>query len=188
MLNGGRLLSNPGAGEQLRFLETTNATGGARLVAEVTMIPGAKGPVAHVHPNQEERFEILEGRAQFKVGRERFDRGSGDTVVALPGVGHGFRNPFDEQLRVRVTWTPACDMEHFFENLFGLAADGKVNARGAPSLKQIALILEAHPESSGQLVGIPLFIQRPLLKTMAALGRRAGLKGSYPEYCSHLSR
>ncbi|MGI8518278.1 MAG: cupin domain-containing protein [Acidimicrobiia bacterium] len=181
-------MRNPGAGEELRFLETANATGGSLLVAELTMIPGAKGPVPHVHSNQEERFEILEGRARFKVGRERFDRGSGDTVVAPPGVGHGFRNPFDEQLQVRITWTPAADLEHFFENLFGLAADGKVNARGAPSLQQIALIIEAHPESPGHLVGIPLFIQRPLLKTMAALGRRAGLKGSYPEYCSHLPR
>lgn len=183
MSSNGRLLVNPAAGEEIIFLET----GGSRLVADLRMVPGARGPAPHIHFEQGEEWEILEGKARFKVGRDRFDRSSGDTVVASPGVAHGFSNPFDDPLRVRITWTPAGDTEHFFENFFGLAADGKVNARGLPSLRQLALIVEAHPESPGRLAGIPTFFQVPLLKAMASLGRISGMKGSYPEYCSHQS-
>jgi len=175
------------AGEQVEFVKTTEETGGAYLVAMVTMQPGARGPMPHVHPLQEERFEILEGKGRFRLGRDKRDAVAGETVVVEAGLGHGIANPFDDPLRVRVTWTPACDLEHFMENLFGVAMAGKTTRRGIPPLRQIALIIEAHPDS-GPRVGIPSFIRRPLIKAIAGLGRLSGMSGSYPEYCPHQPR
>lgn len=180
----GRILSM--AGEQVEFITTTEESGGARLVADVTMQPGAKGPMPHVHPIQRETFEILEGTARFRFGREKKDVAAGQTVVAEPGLPHGFGNPFGEPVKVRTTWTPASDLEHFFENLFGYASIGKTNSEGIPPLRQIALIIEAHPESGHP--AMPKIIYKPIFKTLAMFGRWSGMSGSYPELCPHQPR
>lgn len=174
-------------GEQVEFLETSEQTGGAYLLATMSMQPGTRGPMPHVHPLQEERFDVLEGRGRFRLGREKQDAVAGETVVVPAGLGHGVSNPFDDVLRMRVRWTPACDLEHFMENMFGVAMAGKVTRRGIPPHRQIALIIEAYPDS-GPPIGTPSFIRRPLIRVLAGMGRLSGMSGSYPEYCSHQPR
>lgn len=171
------------AGEAVRFVETTEMTGGRYLVAEVTMQPGARGPLPHIHPVQEERFEIVTGRAALRVGRKRHELSAGETAVVPPGSAHGVSNPYDEPLTVRTTWTPAGDLEHFFENLFGVGMTGPVNRQGIPPLRQIALISRAHPLSGPP--AIPSVIRRPLMWALATLGRWSGMKGSYLDHCPH---
>ena len=171
------------AGEEVRFVESTDQTDGRYLVADITMSPGARGPMPHMHPIQEERFEIVSGRARIRSGREWQDVGAGDTFIVPSGTAHRITNPFDEALTVRTTWTPAGDLEHFFENLFGVAMAGKTNRQGVPSLRQIALITHAHPLSGTP--AIPSVIRVPLFRMLGTLGRWSGMKGSYPEHCPH---
>jgi hypothetical protein len=59
---------------------------------------------------------------------------AGETVVASGGVAHGISKPFDRPLTVRVTWTPALDLEHLFENLFGAAMYGPLTSRQSPGV------------------------------------------------------
>jgi mannose-6-phosphate isomerase-like protein (cupin superfamily) len=43
----------------------------ARLVATVTIQPRSSGPLAHVHQGEDEVFLVLDGRALFRIGREK---------------------------------------------------------------------------------------------------------------------
>ncbi len=61
MAQAGRVLVNPISGERFTFLKTAADTDGKLLQFDVELSAGGSVPGAHLHPVQEERFEVLEG-------------------------------------------------------------------------------------------------------------------------------
>ena len=68
MAYSGQIIENPVSGERITFLRTARDTGGERLEFELELTPDGHVPGAHVHPEQEERFEVLEGVMRFRLG------------------------------------------------------------------------------------------------------------------------
>ena len=65
----------------------------------------------HIHPNQEERFEVLSGTAHFRMrGRER-DIGIGEKVVIPAGTPHVWGNLGEEEAHLIAELRPALDLE-----------------------------------------------------------------------------
>ena len=54
----------------------------------------------------EERFETVEGTAQFLSGRKWHDTPAGEGVVVPPGTRHAFRNRSDDVAHIRCRATP----------------------------------------------------------------------------------
>ncbi len=134
MARAGDVIEHPGTGEQITFRKTARETGGMELVLEFTMRPGGFVAGAHVHPNQEERFDVLEGTVRFRVDGQERDAGPGQTVVVPAGVRHVWWNPGATPARLIVRFGPALRTEEFFEVFFGLAKDGKSEDRaGRPA-------------------------------------------------------
>lgn len=76
----GQLLENPLSGERITFRETAADTGGELLAIDLELAPGGRVPGGlHVHPEQEESFEVVRGTMRFRRGRE--------TTVALAREG-----------------------------------------------------------------------------------------------------
>ena len=74
MARAGDVIDHPVTGEQIVFRKTARDTGGKELAMEFRVRPGGFVAGAHVHPEQEERFEILEGTVRFRIdGREILD-------------------------------------------------------------------------------------------------------------------
>ena len=73
-------------------------------------------------------------------------------------------------------------IEDFFETLYGLARDGKVNADGLPkSYLHTALLVQAfQPET--WVAGMPIPLQRVLFGALGALARARGYRTQYPKY------
>jgi uncharacterized cupin superfamily protein len=69
MIRAGDTIHNPVTGERLVFRKTSAETGGQAVVIETFVQPNGFVAAAHVHPSQEERFEILRGSVGFKIGR-----------------------------------------------------------------------------------------------------------------------
>ena len=108
------MIENPRTGEQIVFEIRTPEL----LVMRSTWTRAGRRAAAHVHPEMEERYEILEGRAAFRVaGIERI-AGPGETVVVLPGTPHLAWNPTEEVVRLRITMRPALRWAVFVERLF----------------------------------------------------------------------
>jgi hypothetical protein len=61
MAHAGRIIHNPVSGERIEFLRTARDTDGRLLEFDLQLAAGGKVPGAHVHPEQEERFRVLEG-------------------------------------------------------------------------------------------------------------------------------
>src|SRR5207247_883321 len=69
MARQGDALENPVTGERIVFGRTTADSGGAVLSFAYFLPAGGSVPLAHVHPRQEERFEVVSGRARIRVGQ-----------------------------------------------------------------------------------------------------------------------
>ena len=129
MARVGQTIEHPLGGERLTFLETAATTGGEYLKVRLEMAPGGSLPRPHTHPRAEERFEVVGGRVQIKTAGQTRVAEAGETVIVPRGASHVWGNPFDDPAAIAVTVNPALDLETFFETWFGLARDGKVNAR-----------------------------------------------------------
>src|ERR687897_3207926 len=111
MAYAGQILENPVSGERIVFHKTASDTEGQLLAFELLLTPDGHVPGAHVHPEQEERFEVIAGTMEFRMGLKKIVAGPGDVVTVPAGAVHKFRNGGDEEARVRVQVRPALKME-----------------------------------------------------------------------------
>ena len=123
MADAGQTVENPATGERVTFVRTAADTGGELLELELEWPrPGQRAP-EHVHPEMEERYEVVEGRAAFRIdGEERFGE-VGDVVTVPPGVRHLAWNPTDDPVRLKVEFRPALRWEEFVVRLFSGSED-----------------------------------------------------------------
>jgi quercetin dioxygenase-like cupin family protein len=108
------MIENPRTGEQIEFEVRTAAL----LVMRSTWTRPGQRAVAHVHPEMEERFEILAGRAAFRIDAVESIANAGQVVVVPPGTLHLAWNPTTEVVRVRISMRPALRWAEFTERLF----------------------------------------------------------------------
>jgi quercetin dioxygenase-like cupin family protein len=97
LICAGDTIENPITGERVTFLKTAADTDGEVVVIDTTVAPDGFVAAEHIHPYQSERFEILLGEAEFKLGKETVIAKPGDVVMVEPGTPHRFRNLSDEE-------------------------------------------------------------------------------------------
>jgi quercetin dioxygenase-like cupin family protein len=96
------VIESPRTGERVEFVaETADA-----LTMLVTWPRPGHRAAAHVHPGMTERWEVLEGRAAFRIDGVTVEAAAGSVVVAPPGRPHVAWNPTDAPVRLRITMTP----------------------------------------------------------------------------------
>ena len=118
MATAGETVVNAATGERVTFVRTAADTGGELLELELVWPrPGQRAP-AHVHPEMEERYEVVEGTAAFRIAGEERRAGAGDVVNVPPGTVHLAWNPTDEPVRLKVQFRPALRWEEFVVRLF----------------------------------------------------------------------
>jgi mannose-6-phosphate isomerase-like protein (cupin superfamily) len=178
MIRKGDTIRNPVTGERVTFLQTAAETGGEAVVIDTTVAPNGFVAAAHVHPLQSERFEIVTGKAAFRVGNEQVTAEQGDVVMVEAGTPHHFRNAGREELRFVTEIRPALGFETFLETMYGLAADGKTNKKGLPNPLRLAVIMRDHFDLV-RLPFPPAFLQKAGLVLGAPLGRLLGYRPTY---------
>ena len=99
-------------------------------------------------------------------------------VVVEPGTPHKFWNDGAEDARFRCRISPALTFESLIETMFGLANDGKTNAKGMPNPLRLAVIAKAHFDTV-RLPFPPAWLQRSGLAVGAPLGRLVGYRPAY---------
>ena len=173
MAYAGQIIDNPVSGERIIFRKTAADTDGELLEIDMTLAPDGHVPGAHVHPEQEERFEVVSGTMVFRMGLKKIVAGPGDVVVVPPGATHRFRNGGDEEARVRVQVRPALKMEELFENTVALAEEGKTNRKGMPKPVHLALFVGEYAREV-RAPFPPAPIVKALMAPLAWYGRRRG--------------
>jgi len=163
-------------GQRMRFVKTGADTNGELLQIECVSAPhGAEEPL-HVHPRQQHRFEVLEGTLRFEIAGQRRDLVPGDPPLFIaPATAHRFWNPGTVDARYVQEFRPALHIEEFFESLFALARDGKLDAKGSPSLLQISVMVPRHSDEI-RLVSPPWPVVRVLTAVLAPVARLLGYR------------
>lgn len=179
MIATGQTLSNPITGETLVFRTTSAETNGERVVVEAYVEPHGAVAAAHVHPAQEECFEVHAGKVEFRLGKNRsLVAKAGDRVLVPAGTPHRFRNVGEETVHFTCEVRPALGFEQLIETMFSLAADGKVNKKGMPNPLRLAVIARHH-FGDVRLPFPPGWLQRLGLAFGAPLGRALGYRATY---------
>jgi mannose-6-phosphate isomerase-like protein (cupin superfamily) len=186
MARPGGVIEAPSAGERVVFRRTAKDTNGELLQFDFFLKP--HGPewqrsrsnvmsrTAHLHPLQEERFEVMSGTMGARIGGREQQFRPGETAVVPPGTPHLVWNAGDEEAHIVISFRPALNSEEFFETLFGLYNDGNGGNR-----LRMAVLLRAH-RGEGYLADIPIPVQKAMIAILAPIGRLLGYKPHYARY------
>jgi quercetin dioxygenase-like cupin family protein len=178
MAHAGQIIQNPVSGERIEFLRTAADTDGELLEFELDLAPDGRVPGAHVHPEQEERFHVLEGTMKFRLGMRTIVAEAGDSVVVPAGRMHKFTNGGDSRARARVEVVPALDMEDLLCTTAELAHEGNVLRSGMPKPLHLALFVGRFRREV-RAPFPPAWMVRAMLAPLAALARRRGHADRY---------
>jgi quercetin dioxygenase-like cupin family protein len=178
MAYAGQILDNPITGERITFRETAADTGGELLAIDLILAPDGHVPGAHVHPSQEERFEIVSGTMKFRLGLKKIVAQAGDVVVVPRGSNHKFANAGDEPAHVRVEVRPALKMEQLFETTVALAHEGRTNGKGMPKPLDLALFVREY-EDEVRAPFPPAPIIKAAMAPLAWIAKHRGLAERY---------
>jgi quercetin dioxygenase-like cupin family protein len=163
MAQPGDVLVNRDTGQKLTFRRTTAETGGELVEVESELPAGGPKPPAHYHPRQAEHFEVLAGRIDVRLGKERRVLNAGDRLDVPPGVVHEMSAAGDQPARLLWQTRPALRTEQFFEAAWPLGAPGPLT--GAALIQRF---------SDEIRLPLPWPLQRPLLGAVAGVARLTG--------------
>ena len=180
-MRAGEVYENRVQRDRVVVREGSEDTGGERLVADLYIQPGGGVAGKHVHAYITERFEVIAGTVRVHYdGQDRVAQ-PGERIEVPPGVVHDWWNIGDEEAHVLLEVTPATRFELMIQNLYGLANDGKSNARGVPKLLPLSLFAREF-RREGEFIRPPRIVQRILFGAVAPLARARGYRAINPEY------
>ena len=122
----------------------------------------------HIHPNQEERFEVVSGRARFLIGDKYVELGPGDVGIVPPYTIHHWMALDDAPVRVKTYFDPSLDVDMWFEHFQKHIADDSMD------LFQAAVISREFAESAPLPVDPPPAVWNFLARVLAPIGRLMG--------------
>jgi len=187
MIHAGDTIENPITGERLVFTKTSAETNGEYVLFECFVKPSGFVAAAHVHPFQEERFQVLDGTVMFRIDGQELAAGPGDTILVASGRKHQFWNAGDEEVRFECEVRPALQFEQLIETMFSLAEAGRTNRKGMPNPLRLAVIAQAHFDTV-RLPFPPVWMQRVGLALGAPLGRLLGYGATYEPSSERVER
>jgi quercetin dioxygenase-like cupin family protein len=107
-------LRNPFTGQTIRFLEESDEL----LLMETSYEAGGAPAPAHLHPAQNERFEVLSGAVSAGVDGAKRTLREGDVLEVPAGTPHEFGGHHEVGGTVRWEVRPALRTREFFEAMF----------------------------------------------------------------------
>ncbi len=164
-------------GEKFRVIKGRAETGGEFAQAHFDLGPGGHASREHIHPHQEESFEVLAGTLTVIVNGEEKVVSAGESIVVPPGTPHQPFNRGNVEMRSIGHIRPAGKLGLFFGQMSGLDFE--------PSFLQMMLFVqeyEVYPTSP------PPAVVRVLSFLLAPTARLVGYRSFYPEYAESFLR
>jgi len=179
MIKQGCRIANPRTGQIMIFRKTSNETDGKLLEIECYNPRSDMLEPIHIHPFQESSNEVLSGKLHFWIDGKIKAIGTGERIVIPAGVPHRFWNEDPEEAHHIARFSPALNIAGFFDTLFALARDGKLNKDGKPNFLHACLIILSHKDEI-RLAKPPWVIQYFTYLLLAPIARLLGYRKSYP--------
>ena len=144
------------------------------LELEATYAPDGSAPPKHWHPEQDEHFEVLEGRVRTRVEGDQRDLGPGEEIDIPRRSVHQMWNPGSEPARVLWRTSPGGRTEHWFRAIDRLHREGRVGGNGMPGPLAFGVLLTEYRDVF-RLAG-PDPVIRPAMALLGVVGRARGYR------------
>lgn len=155
-------------GERVTVQERTEAL----LAVEAEWDPEEARPPAHHHPNQDERFEVLEGELTAQVkGKTRVLR-AGETLEVPRRTVHRMWNAGDVPARARWEVRPALRTEEMFEAIDRSRAFQAHPKGGGMTVLGAAPVLSKFSDEFR--LTAPALVMKPVMALLAVVARTRG--------------
>ncbi len=125
----GQILNVIGDNQNIKL--TGKDTNGQFTLIEQNNKPGVGIP-PHVHENEDEVFQVIEGQVEMSIGEKLTTLNSGDLIFCPKGIPHSWKVIGDQNARAMLSIFPA-GLEKMFEELSQLPA-------GPPDLEKVGQI------------------------------------------------
>jgi quercetin dioxygenase-like cupin family protein len=178
----GDSLENKVTGERAVVLRGDEDADGLTGLGHLIVKPGGAVVGEHIHPHMQERFQVVAGSLGARIDGKDRTLAPGDDVTIAAGIPHDWWNDGAVDASVLVETTPADGrFVEMLATMFGLANDGKTNAKGMPNLLQLAMIGREFSDVI-QFTRPPAPVQKVMFGLLGSVGQMRGYKGVYPEY------
>lgn len=140
---------------------------------------GLDNDFEHVHPEQEERWEVRAG--ELRVAFEGTERTltEGEAITLPADVPHRHWNPTAEPIRVVWERRPAYRAEEWAESVYALAQAGRTDEDGVPGLLQSMVLLDEYSAENPYFASAPVVVQKAVASLLAPVGRLAGYDATH---------
>lgn len=183
MAKKGKTLSNKITGEKISWIDTSADTNGGHILFDFEIAPKGFVPVRHLHPSQDEHFEILSGSLRLELNGKTKELKAGDKIIVPRGQPHQWWNDStDTTVKAKIKFIPALKTEIFFEQFFGLANNGKTKKDGSPKFMQIMAMSN---EYDIYISGPPVPLQKIMSFVLGGIARLSGYKKYYRQYSDY---
>jgi len=178
MIKQGEKITNIRTGQIMIFLKTGAETNGELLQLECFSPPTLEREPEHIHPLQENTFEIISGSCIFHIDGKEQIVGPGGSINIPANVPHHFWNAGDKDAHYLQEFKPALKTDRFFETFFALARDGKLNKKGIPNFFHTSIIGLAYKDEI-RLTNPPWALQNIIYRILAPFGKLMGYRADY---------
>ena len=161
--------TRPG-GYRMVFRTTAHESDGALLETEATYLAISPPPAVHLHPSQDERFEVLEGAIWTRIGDVERVYGAGESFEVPCGTPHTMCSRAEVPTRFLWQVRPALRTAEMFETTWRIANEPGANGNPRPGLLRGAALMQEFA-AEYRLVSPPRWIQLPLFALLAPIGR-----------------
>jgi quercetin dioxygenase-like cupin family protein len=172
MASRGDVLEVPPLGGRAVLLDTAADTDGELMRFEFFLAPAKHVVHTHLHPNQTERFSVIEGTMEGEVNGERRVVEAGGETQIPPGTPHEWWNGGEGEARLVVEFRPALRSEEMIETFARLCEQGKVPESGTPPFPyMVGMLAEFRNETRpakvpGPIVWVMTRVLAPLLRLL----------------------
>jgi mannose-6-phosphate isomerase-like protein (cupin superfamily) len=143
-------------------------TDGEYVEMEFVLPAGSFAPPPHVHPEQVESYEVIDGRLDVMVDGEWSSLGPGESASVPVGALHTFKNPTEETVRVKNWHRPAKDFEDFIASSAGALETAGVKRLRDP---RVPIIMSMQFEKFPDTLALGRARERIPMGVLARIGR-----------------
>jgi len=143
-------------------------TGGEYVEMEFILPVGCAAPPPHVHPQQVEEYEVIEGTLDVTIDGEWSTLTRGERASVPIGALHTFRNSSGEEVRLLNWHRPAMQFEDFIERTCSNLNAARIKGSRDP---RIPMIVSATMFRYPDTLAPGRRRERIPMKVMASVGR-----------------
>lgn len=140
---------------------------------------GLDNDFEHVHPEQEERWEVQSGELRVAFEGTEQTLTEGEEITLPADVPHRHWNPTNEPIRVIWERHPAFETVEWAESVYALAQAGKTDEDGVPGILQSIVIFDEYSTENPYFAAVPVSVQKAAVSLLAPVGRLAGYEATH---------